>query len=187
MMRYFLLLPVALFAFTNCKPTDERANDARIFKNLLTQSIREADEIKIVEHSNPLDHPDIDVQLEYRSSTLDELQTGDLAHLVEDTPPEGLTAFSACFIPHHSVQFFKSGQLINELEVCLECGGVRLTNSPVSPPQKMFNSISNFLGELGYHRATGEEWNSRASRRLGISAPADIPAQPQPPQAAEDQ
>ncbi len=181
-MRFFLLLPLVLFAVAGCKPARDGAAEAKAFKNYLAQTIREADEIRIVEYpSGENDH-----EHQHRSSTLDAEQKKLLEQLVLDTPPAEQDEFRACFIPHHSIRFFKNGVQDSELEVCLNCGEVRLRSTHSRAPKAMFATISGFMEPFGYSKLTSEEKKSRAAARRSISTPADIPAQPEPPQTAED-
>ncbi len=42
----------------------------------------------------------------------------------------GTADVSKCFIPRHSVNYYKAGKIVRYLLVCFECDGVRFSNDP---------------------------------------------------------
>ena len=54
----------------------------------------------------------------------------DILALANSIKANGTADIAKCFIPRHSVNFYKQGKIVRYLLVCFECEGVRFSDDP---------------------------------------------------------
>jgi hypothetical protein len=60
----------------------------------------------------------------------------------------GTADIAMCFIPRHSINFYKAGKIERYLLVCFECDGVHFSDDPVKPFIKSVAARDKQLAEL---------------------------------------
>lgn len=60
----------------------------------------------------------------------------------------GTEDISACFIPRHSINFYKAGKIVRFLLVCFECEGVQFSDEPVKRFVKSIATREKQMAEL---------------------------------------
>ena len=59
-----------------------------------------------------------------------------LTKLVEQIKANGTQHITKCFIPRHSINFYKDDKLVKFILVCFECDGVRFSDGTDTPVKK---------------------------------------------------
>lgn len=59
-----------------------------------------------------------------------------LTKLVEQIKTNGTQDIAKCFIPRHSINFYKDDKLVKFILVCFECSGVRFSDGADTPVKK---------------------------------------------------
>jgi hypothetical protein len=60
----------------------------------------------------------------------------------------GTGDISKCFIPRHSINFYKGGKIVRYLLVCFECDGVRFSDEPAKAFIKSIETRDKQMSEL---------------------------------------
>jgi hypothetical protein len=68
--------------------------------------------------------------------------------LVNRIGRNGTEDIAKCFIPRHSINFYKNGKIGQYLLVCFECDGVRFSNEPAKPFLKSIDIRDKQMNEL---------------------------------------
>ncbi|MBL7739862.1 MAG: hypothetical protein JNK14_11615 [Chitinophagaceae bacterium] len=68
--------------------------------------------------------------------------------LVSRIKSNGTEDVAKCFIPRHSINFYKGGKIVRYLLVCFECDGVRFSDEPSKTFIKSVNARDRQMTEL---------------------------------------
>ncbi len=86
---------------------------------------------------------------------IDSRKTPAIMGTVNRIKKNGEGDITKCFIPRHSVNFYKQGKIVRFLLVCFECSGLRLSDGPfddsvknVGTREKQMKELKTYFKEL---------------------------------------
>jgi len=131
----------------------------RRYVSELANSIREADRILITEHSFDYDAYDgkvhkslLPAQVVYAQRELTLEQRTNFANTVARQTVKPRYMMSMCLPePHHTLTFYRSGQVMSVLRVCLECGQSKWSANDDMPPVAVEQVLSRLVRDIGLH------------------------------------
>jgi hypothetical protein len=68
--------------------------------------------------------------------------------LADRVKTNGTADVSKCFIPRHSINYYKAGKITRYLLVCFECDGVRFSDDPLNSFVKNVGTREKQMAEL---------------------------------------
>lgn len=68
--------------------------------------------------------------------------------LMENIRKNGTEDVAKCFIPRHSVNYYKNGKIVKFLQVCFECDGLRFSDDPATTVVKSITKREEQMREL---------------------------------------
>ena len=126
-----------------------------------------ASTIKVIEHSDSHDLPfDPEEKYEekiFRSLTLSADQISQLRRALSASLDYSLTVATACiFVPHHRVEITRKDDGVTVLEICFQCGEIRLDGGESRiMPKGWKSSLQSFVISLGMSPTPKEANNAQ--------------------------
>ncbi|BDS06525.1 hypothetical protein NT6N_15650 [Oceaniferula spumae] len=161
-----IVLTIALI--TTCAHTSETMQDGAKYKQALTEAVKSADQIVIMEHSHSDDFRRANIKAPeknviYKKASLNAAQTKLLLSDLEKMPGTTKSKFAACiFWPHHTIQFYKKKKLLSSIELCYHCDDSEWSSTKLVPPAKLLPTLSQTLKRLGM--STERNWVALTNR-----------------------
>lgn len=137
-----------------------------MYKQDLLNMIQAADKITVTEHSDLVDYLPIHQSTDgYKERTyaVVELDANAALHFLEiisELDEKTQDAFPGCVPePHHRIEFYAKGKKLSTMDVCLTCGQIDWKGETHTPPESVYQGMSNFVKSLGLHPKM--DWTAR--------------------------
>ncbi|MRV70211.1 hypothetical protein GJ700_00555 [Duganella sp. FT92W] len=180
-MKTFVTVLLALMMLGGCDRdgrTDHSRADTKGGKQYLLDLgslIARADQITVTEHSSEMDFFDTKTgeplpskELTYKRIVLTKSQQEQFKSAIASLNPKTQDEFTACIpVPHHRIDFFAHGKLLDTMEVCFECSHVSWTGSKATPPWSLYGGLANFILAIGLQPKQDWERLATAGRKAG--------------------
>ncbi len=169
MKKLFIIL--ASLIITACTAKQQPMSAEQEYVTLLAQEVESSDSIVFVEHSYKLDFFDnnnpssIDIEKAptyvYKTQKISADQQRKFLSALISIEEKDVNMVSSCmFVPHHRIEFYKSGKLSSSMEICFHCSDIEWDATKNTRPIALVGVLGNAFLDAGFK--TSRDWSALA-------------------------
>lgn len=162
---------LASLLITACTANQHSVSEEQAYVALLTKEVESAESIMFVEHSYKFDflnsssNKTIDIEKTptyiYKTQIITARQQKNLVSSLESMEEKDMNMFSSCiFVPHHRIEFYKSGKLSSSMEICFHCADIEWDMTNNARPIDLIAVLGSAFTEAGFK--TSKDWSALA-------------------------
>ncbi|NMY40950.1 hypothetical protein HBN76_06520 [Pseudomonas sp. WS 5013] len=169
MKKTFIIL--ASLILTACATKQQPVSEEQAYVTLLAQEVKSSDSIVFIEHSYKFDFFDrnnpsgIDIEKAptyiYKTQKISADQQKKFLSALMAIEEKNVNMVSSCiFVPHHRIEFYKSGKLTSSMEICFHCADIEWSATINTRPIALVGVLANTFVEAGFK--TSKDWSALA-------------------------
>lgn len=165
------LFAVFIYSCASSPAVDLLKREGAKFNRDLTEAVRSADKIMIVEYSHSSDFNELNIDptkapsYTYSRKTLTSEDREYFAQQVNQLSNAKREVYAKCaFVPHHTIYFYQNGKPTSSMKICFKCGDIKWENGSKHIESKdLFKALNAVVKRAGL--SPDADWKKKASDR----------------------